>query len=221
MNDELKKEVEEEEIEEQDINLDGFQVVRKEFFSHSYDYSISIRPDHIRFSASIVKRLADAYYVQLLINPAEKRMVVRPCDVDDKDSIHWAYDRARDSKKAARDVNCKLFCMKLYDLLKWNTNYRYKIQGALVKSNNELIMVFNFDDQEAFELGQRSGSSTLPEEWMNSFGLPLPEHERNLKVSVLSGYARMELIQKRNRRVQISRDQIPQSTLVTESDKVE
>lgn len=209
MSEYLERINDEEEIEEQDIKLDGFQVVRKEFFAHSFDYSISIRPDNIRFSASIVKRLESAFYIQLLINPNERRMVVRTCGPDDKDAIHWAYSRKKDDKKVVRNVNCKLFCMKLYDLLKWNTNYRYKISGALVKSNNELVVVFNFNDQEAFELGQNNRNSTLPEEWMNSFGLPLPDHEKNLKVSVLSGYARMELIQKRKHRIQPADNLIP------------
>lgn len=198
MSNEINK-INDEEIEERNIDFNEFQVVRKEFFSHTYDYSISVRPDHIRFSASIVKRLEDIFYVQLLLDPVKKTMIIRPCGPDDKDCVQWGYVRAKNNKKAARDIKCKLFCMMLYKLLNWNTDYRYKILGTLIKSNGEFVILFNLQEQEAFSLQQRGNKSYLPEEWRDSFGLPFDEHEKNLKVTVLDGFARMEIIQKRNR----------------------
>lgn len=213
--------INEEEIVKEDIDFDNFQVVRKEFFSHTYDYSLSIRPDHIRFSASLVKRLANVYDVQFLMNPTQKRLIVRPCGSDDKDAVHWAYNRAKDGKKASRDIGSQFFSMKIYELFNWNTNYRYKVSGTIVESKGEMVVVFNFNDQEAFELGARGGNSMLPEEWRSSFGLPLPEHERNLKVSVLDGYARMEIIKKRNSKITVNKNSEQLSLLGTESEKKE
>lgn len=191
----------EEVIEKVDVDISKFQVVRKEFFVHSYDYSISIRPDKIRFSASIVKRLADVFYVHILMNQEDGKMMVVPCGPDDKNAIQWGYLRAKNNRKASRDIGGKLFSMKLYKTFGWATNYRYKITGALVQYEGKFVLLFNMKDIEAFPLGER-GKSYLPEEWMNSFGLPVKEFEESLKVTYLNNYSRVEIIKKRNKKIE-------------------
>ena len=93
-----------EEIEKRDVDLSGFEYVTKGYFPHTFDPAINIRPDRIYFNAAIIKKLPDVFYVQLLINPKEKTLIIKPCNEDDK-------ERVITRKEAARISSCSLFAI--------------------------------------------------------------------------------------------------------------
>jgi len=193
------------EIEEvDDFNFDGFQVVRREFFSHTYEVAVSFKCDSITFNTASINKFPDFDYVQLLVSPTEKRIVVKMCGPDDKDAIKWAKIKRTTQKREPRRVLCRLFSAKIFDLMGWNTENRYKIQGTLIKTPNETIIVFNLEETEVYIPDVKDENGTIvkhtpyfPEGWRDSFGLPVKEHEEALKINILDGYARMEVVQKR------------------------
>ena len=86
----------------------------------------------------------------------------------------------------------------------WNVSYKYKIQGNLIKNKGELLMVFNMNETEVYTPITKNEDGTIikcnpyyPEDWRDSFGLPVNEHSESLVVSMLEGYQRLEYTQKR------------------------
>ena len=71
------------------FSFDGYQVVRREFFSHKFDPTLTIKGNSITFNNSCITKLEDAVYIQVLINPEEEKLVIRPCDEGAKDAIRW------------------------------------------------------------------------------------------------------------------------------------
>ena len=51
------------------INYGGFEVVRREFFSHTFEVSVSFRIDSIIFNTATLKKLPNVRYVQFIVNP--------------------------------------------------------------------------------------------------------------------------------------------------------
>lgn len=67
--------------EESNFSYAGYQVVRREFVSHRFDPAMTVRVNSITFNNACIKALENATYVQFLINPTEKKLIVRPCEI--------------------------------------------------------------------------------------------------------------------------------------------
>lgn len=73
--------------EENNFSYAGYQVVRREFISHRFDPAMTVRSNSVTFNNACIKALENATYVQFLINPTEKKLLVRRCDSGARDAI--------------------------------------------------------------------------------------------------------------------------------------
>ncbi len=78
----------------------------------------------------------------------------------------------------------------------WNSSYRYKLLGKLIRSDNELLFVFDLTTPEIYVRTAKddgkiktSRTPTYPAEWQNQFGVPVEEHQSNLQINMFDGYA--------------------------------
>ena len=186
------------------VNYDGYEVVRREFFSHTFEVSVSFRIDSIMFNTATLKKMPNVRYVQFIVNPEKKKIVIKSCDVDDKDAIRWCQYNERLDKRTPKKILCRMFAAKVFDMMDWNIENRYKIQGNIIKSPEETLIVFDLNDTEVYTPKKRleDGRSVkskpyYPEGWRESFGLPVAEHERALDINILDGYARIQIIEQR------------------------
>ena len=160
--------------EDDAFSYDGYQVVRGEFFAHTYEPSFTFNSSKVSVNTACIKKLPDTDFVQILVNPDEKKLAVRPCQEDEKDSFRWCSATA---KRSPRQITCRIFFAKVVSLMGWNSSYRYKLLGKLIRSDNELLFVFDLTTPEIFvreekEDGKIKASRTpsYPEEWQNQFG---------------------------------------------------
>ena len=77
--------------------------------------------------------------------------------------------------------------------MSWDHNYRYKLLGKLIKSNNELLYVFDLNSPEIFKRSttddgkvKTSRTATYSEDWKNQFGIPVVEHQSIVQVNTFS-----------------------------------
>ena len=66
-------------IDDDSFSYDGYQVVRGEFFAHIYEPSFTFNNYKVSVNTACIKKLPDVEYVQILVNPIEKKLAVRPC----------------------------------------------------------------------------------------------------------------------------------------------
>ena len=90
--------------------------------------------------------------------------------------------------------------------MEWDPNNRYKILGKLIRSNGQLFFVFDLKNTETFiKITSREGKEVTsrtpiyPAEWQNQFGIPFSEHQMNLKVNIVDGYATYEIEESDNK----------------------
>ena len=183
------------------FSFDGYQVVRREFFSHKFDPTLTIRNNGIVFNNACISKMDEVVYVQVLINPDTGKLVVRPCDEGARDAVRWCI--ARDDKRKSRQISCSMFTAKLYDLMGWETLYRYKMQGTRISYQGEQLYVFDLTSTEVFipttqDTGEPEGKPRKKaavrflENWRDSFGLPVAEHTASTQIDLNEGYGMMD-----------------------------
>lgn len=170
------------------INLAGYQVTKAELFSHTREPAITVWENRIKFNMACLRRFPGVTHIQLLIHPEQQRLIIRPCEPDAPDSLRWAVGGGEKEIKN-RDMLCQVFSAKLFDLMRWDTQYRYKMLGKPAVYNNEALYLFKLSDFELFvSNGKKKRQSYLPEDWRDYFGVPVEKHEETYKINLAEGY---------------------------------
>ena len=150
MNENIDYQLSIEEGEEAEVvNLAGYQVTKAELFAHSREPAVTVWDNRIKFNMACLRRFPGVTHIQLLIHPDQKRLIIRPCEPDAPDSLRWANGGGEREVKN-RDMLCAIFAQKLYELMGWNKQYRYKMLGKPAIYNNEALYLFKLNDFERF-----------------------------------------------------------------------
>lgn len=180
-------------IEEDSFNYSGFQVVRGEFFAHTYEPSITFNRNKVYVNTTCIKKLPNVDYIQFLINEEKLILVLRPCSEEEKDAIRWCSNSS--GKRKPKKISDDLFFAKVAELMNWNDHYRYKLLGKIIHSNHEYLIVFDLTATEVYQSINKDGikekpsrTPVFPSRWKDSFGLPFEEHQKQLKVNIFDGY---------------------------------
>lgn len=167
-------------------DLAGYQVTRAELFSHTYEPTITIWPTRIKFNMACLRRFPGVTHIQILIHPEQRRLIIRPCLPDAPDSLRWAKGGG-EKELSNRDMLCRIFAAKVFDLMKWDSEYRYKMLGRPAVYQEEMLFLFKLTDFELF-MGGKKRRSYLPGEWRDYFGAPVESHEEQYKIDLADGY---------------------------------
>ena len=132
---------------------EGFQVVRASMFSHAHDPHVCFTHSGFSFSSTCISRLnhsveTESGYrivhqenVELLLNPVERMLAVRPCAGGHPNAFQWA-----DGRGKSRWISAKAFCTILFDICGWNADYRYKVPVTVRSKGNETVLFFDLDN---------------------------------------------------------------------------
>ena len=177
-----------------DFDFSGFQVVRREFFAHLRDPSITFNNCKLNVNAACIAKFPTSDFAQVLINREKKILALRPCPEGTKDSFQWC--NISKGKRKPKIITCRLFFAKIVSMMDWNPNYRYKLLGNLIHSNEEYLIAFDLNATEVYqrtiiegEKPKTSRTPVFPAEWQDQFGLPYDEHKQALQIDIVDGYA--------------------------------
>ena len=175
--------------------LNKYQVIRSEFVSPRLRAKVTFNINSLTFSTRCIRLFEESQYVQILINSDENRMVVIPCDEHTKDSLKWC--NIKSGKKKSRKIGCKLFGVKLYEMMGWNPENRYRVQAIYQELAGKQVILFNLEEFEMVvpEVVVRSDGKKVrkskvyyPENWRDSFGMLYQEHIESCKIDILDNY---------------------------------
>lgn len=179
-------------VQEAKFSYDGYQVVRGEFFAHTFEPSITFSDSRVYVNTACLNRMPTVEYIQILINQQTKKLVVRPCGEDEKDSFRWC---SNTGKRRPKQITCRVFYAKLAEMMNWNPIYRYKLLGKLITTNSEQLYIFDLTATEVYQRIQQESGKTgnsrtpiFPSEWQNQFGLPVEEHRKQLQINIFDGF---------------------------------
>jgi hypothetical protein len=180
-------------IEEEVVqfNFKGFDVVLQEWFSKGNCPAITLKHDTIVLNLCGIKKLDKCSHILILMNSAQKKMIAKPCEEDDNNSLQCS--RIDKHGKLTPKTMKGKFTMRLYKDMNWNSECTYKVLGRLQKRLNketgmiEKLFVFELINAEAYssvsqptvdDPKRRIRVEYMPEHWKNSFG---PSYEENQK----------------------------------------
>ena len=173
-----------------EFSYDGYQVVRAEFFAHLFEPSVTLNKETVSVNMACLRKLPNTEYVQFLVNPVERKLAVKPCSEDMKDSFRWSSGEGKKSKP--KKITCRIFFAKVMDLMGWDPKNRYKILGKLMRNKGDTIFVFDLNSAETYQNKGRNSSASrtplYPDEWKNQFGIPASEHQDIQQISIFDDY---------------------------------
>ncbi len=181
-------------LEDDQFTYDGFQVVRGEYFSHINEPSITFSDNTFSINTACLRKVPDTEFVQVLVNQIDRKLAIRPCTEDVKDSFAWHTARRKPKK-----VICPLFFGKIMSLMDWNPEHRYKILGKLVMSQGQYLFVFDLNSPEIYQRSmqidehgnEKRKSARKPvylDSWKDQFGMPVKEHQQSLQINIFEEF---------------------------------
>ena len=116
----------------------SFQVVSGEMFSRVHEPVIRITPKNITFNKSCVAKLPGTSYVELLLNPIERMMVIRPCAPEHPNAMTWD----------ARSRGAAPLSKVIYSVMGWEQDYSFRIPCQTVSDGTpgHTVLVFDLDN---------------------------------------------------------------------------
>lgn len=166
----------------------GYEVAKAQFFSVSNIISATFSIKNIKFSSCCIHKLNDNLYVELYIHPKNYQFAVRTCNGENRNAVKWA-KISNTGTIVSRTISGTAFLGTIYNLMKWNTLYKYRVRGVKkVISENESIFLFDMCESELYYpqtffdndsssqnfnlLQPKIGKSViaLPNKWNNRFG---------------------------------------------------
>ena len=139
--------------EKKRMPVEGFQVVSANMFSHALDPVVRFSKNQIAFNSTCISRLNRiaqsgtslslnrTQYVELLFNPVERMLAVRPCAKDNPNAICWATENGK-----SRMVSASAFCRILFSILDWDSEYTYRVPCIVRSRGDETILFFDLDN---------------------------------------------------------------------------
>ena len=173
--------------------FDDFQVVRRKFFAHTYEPSITFSKWHFYVNKACLNRFPDVNFVQVLVNRDKKIVALRPCPESASDSLCWC---SQGEKRNPRQTTARGFFALIFPLMGWSLNNRYKVLGKLVHANGMYLLAFDLKTADNYPCVSGEGESikfarkpVYSEEEAGNFGMKLSDHEKSLQINLFDGYA--------------------------------
>ena len=141
----------------------GYQVVSGSMFNHGFEPTVAFTSKGILFNTTCVSRLDRAEFdagklvlrrqpqVEILLNPVERMMAVRPCGEDEPNALHWT-----NSNGKGNYISAKAFCSILYEITGWDTTYSYRVPATVRRKGDEVVLFFDLDNYIGREPGKRN-----------------------------------------------------------------
>ena len=111
-----------------------FQVVSGEMFSHVKEPVVRFSRSKITFNASCTA-LMDAEYAEILFNPVERMLVVRPCKEHHPNAVPWQN----------RPLSAFALTTVFYNSLCWDAEYTYRVPAQRLREPGGDAVVLTFD----------------------------------------------------------------------------
>lgn len=174
-----------------EFDLRGYEIAHSQFFSSSNRICTTFSDNIITFSTFAIQKLSSTQ-VELLVNPREMILAIRPAIETTKNCMTWA--KKYNEKYIPRQIRGKAFLPTLYELFGWKKGRKYRIQGVKHQNNDGAILIFDVSEAETFlpnneknepdvsnliqfdenkkPIGTGCSIIGFPADWAESFGTP-------------------------------------------------
>ncbi len=175
--------------------LRDLEVLRLEFTSSRLKPKVILSYETISFSKSCLDLLPDIQFINVLIDRVKKRIIILPVDKHAKDALQWC-SVSKEGYVKKRLCTAKKFAEKLYDMMHWVKENKYRVLAYYQEIEGVRLLVFNLREYEMVvpefittKTGKiiKRGQVYLPGDW-NNFGMSLDLHSEANSVELNAHY---------------------------------
>lgn len=132
-------------------SFDGYEIPPRTQFSMLKKPAVTIKYGRFRCNMAALRLFEGIHYVLPMLNGSKKRLAIVPCTEEESASVEWSYQRQKDGSWSNKDVTSIDFMEKMFNLMNWNKECRYKALGHIADSDRGLILVFDLEEAIMFE----------------------------------------------------------------------
>lgn len=179
------------EAQDGDFDFRGYEIVRGQFINRSDQLSVSISSKRILFGINAIRKLPKADYIELLIHPDRKLLVVRPTTKSNKHSLSWKV--LASSKISPKNITGRAFLPTFIQLMNWDEENNYKFLGIVKQRDNESFLLYDLKhpqitlptdspETDADTLPSHTRTIAYPSTWANHFGEEFYLHQQSTQL---------------------------------------
>ena len=131
-----------------DFDLRGFEVTNSSLFDANKRPYVLFQSKQIKFSTDCVRQFGKDNKVELLIHPGLRKLAVRRASKDSRQCVQWS--RPDDGKYYAKEIPCTAFGGTLFELLDWETDFKFRAYGRLLQNEGDSVFIFDLSEPEVF-----------------------------------------------------------------------
>ena len=132
----------------QDISLDGFEIVKGQYFSKKTEPAMTMWNTAVSFNSATFSAFGNCECIQIMVNNAKKQIIIKPSNSKEENTINW---RKRPSEPMYCRLECALFTRRLFEAWKLDDACRYRMTGKLVQYQEKLMILFSFQNSETWK----------------------------------------------------------------------
>lgn len=130
-------------------DLSDYELPPPAQFSMLKKPAVSIKYKELNFNTACIRLFEGVKYILPIVNPKKKRLAVVPCKEEESASVQWA--RKKDDVWMTRQITSLEFVEKIFAMMGWDRNCRYKTVGRVADSTSGLILVFDLEEAVFFD----------------------------------------------------------------------
>ena len=162
------------------FDLDGFELLDTHLMLSGEIPMMRISSTELAFNKSCFNKLEEAEAIELLYEPHENLIAIRPCDIDHPNAIIWS--KNKDDKVTMKSLKSYGLSKLLYEYNGWRDDFRIKVIGNKSSKADDSIIVFELKAAEATvrfvdDNGQVTYKNAYNEHLINHFGEDYYQHK--------------------------------------------
>jgi len=172
-----------------EYQFDNYEIAAVESHVSLHKPILTIKYTHVYVNTELLKTVPNMVYAQFLVNRADKKMILRPCDKGEKEYVRLR--TLNDVSAKPRHILSGEFSQRMFEFMQWDIRFRYRLTGIPVISNGVTHIAFDLNDfirHELTEKGQAAAQKAYEFRLgiHTNFGITVEENLSNPLVSHFS-----------------------------------
>jgi hypothetical protein len=132
-------------------DLAGYELPPRSQFSMLNKPAVSIKYGKMTFNMACIRLFHEVRYILPMVHREKKRLTVVICSEEESESVEWARIRKTDDAWVNKTISSEEFILKIFRLMGWKLNCRYKVLGRVANSERGLVLVFDLSEAIMFD----------------------------------------------------------------------
>lgn len=123
----------------------GCELIRPQDLAHNKKCCIKITPKSISLNSACIDILKSEY-IEILFNPIDKLIAVRPTDKQMPGAVKWK--KFNEKKYTPISISCGALTKLIYELMEWPNLWNTSILAEIYSQKGESVMIFDLAQYE-------------------------------------------------------------------------